>query len=243
RAGADDAAIEIIDELRRARRRAGGDLDDVLQAMLAVAGIDALRAVADEELLVEPEPGGLLQDGHADFLGRARVDGGFIDDDVAGGKHAAHGAPRRFQRPHVGQLVAVHRRRHGDDVDIAALDAGDIRGEPEMPAGFQFLARYLAGAVDALAQFPDALRIDVEGGRGIPPSEGDREGQVDIAKPYHADARVLDPEVLAVFDAHKCSWVSRRRRVKENGSGPVRRNVFSREGASIQRNALSSAPR
>src|SRR3546814_1435406 len=52
-AGGDDAGVERVDEVGRFRRRAGGDLEDGLQPVLAVAGVDPLGAVAGEEVLVE----------------------------------------------------------------------------------------------------------------------------------------------------------------------------------------------
>src|SRR3546814_8394249 len=52
-AGGDDAGVERVDEVGRFRRRAGGDLEDGLQPVLAVAGIDPFGAVAGEEVLVE----------------------------------------------------------------------------------------------------------------------------------------------------------------------------------------------
>lgn len=69
-AGLNDAVIESVDEIGRLRRRTGRYLNDVGKAMLLVAGIDALRAVADKELLVEAEAGCPLQDGNADLLRR-----------------------------------------------------------------------------------------------------------------------------------------------------------------------------
>ena len=89
RAGGDDAAVQRIDEVGGLGRRAGGHLGDVGQAALAVAGIDALGAVADEEIVVEAQAGGALEFGHADFLGRAGIDGGFVDHHVAALEHAA----------------------------------------------------------------------------------------------------------------------------------------------------------
>src|SRR5690606_17432819 len=63
RTGADDAPIQRINERGRLRRGAGGDLDDVRQAPARIAGIDTLRAVADEEIAVEHQPGYFLQYG------------------------------------------------------------------------------------------------------------------------------------------------------------------------------------
>jgi hypothetical protein len=53
------------------------------QPVLLVAGVDALGAVAREEIHVELEPRDTLEDRHADFLGAARVDRGLVDHHVA----------------------------------------------------------------------------------------------------------------------------------------------------------------
>jgi hypothetical protein len=47
--------------------------------MFAVAGIDALRRIADEEIPPPLHSGMLLDDGDADLFGSARIDGGFED--------------------------------------------------------------------------------------------------------------------------------------------------------------------
>ena len=83
RAGGDDAAIQLIHEIGHFGRGAGGDLLDAGQAVLLVARIDALGAVAGEEILVELQARNLLEDRDADFFGAARVDGGFVNDHVA----------------------------------------------------------------------------------------------------------------------------------------------------------------
>ena len=83
--------VQRVDEIGDFRRRAGGDLPDRRQAMFLVARIDALGAVAGEEILVELEAGDALEDRHADFLGAARIDGGFVDHDVALLQHLADG--------------------------------------------------------------------------------------------------------------------------------------------------------
>src|ERR1700681_4796988 len=55
RAGGHDRAVELVDEDRRGPRRAGRDLADRAQTMFLVTGIDALRAVADKEISIEPQ--------------------------------------------------------------------------------------------------------------------------------------------------------------------------------------------
>ncbi len=60
-AGLDDRLVQCGDLLQRLGRVAGHDLDDVRQHVLAVARIDALGAVADEEIALPLQPGGLLE--------------------------------------------------------------------------------------------------------------------------------------------------------------------------------------
>ena len=84
-----------------------------------VARIDSLGRVAREEVLVELEARGLLQLGYADVLGGTRKDGGLVDDDIAGLQHGAHGAAGSNEGGEIGTLGVVHRRRYGDDVEVA----------------------------------------------------------------------------------------------------------------------------
>ena len=51
--------------------------------MHLVAGIDALRAVADVEITLNLRPETFSSTGTQIFFGGAGVDGGFVDDDVA----------------------------------------------------------------------------------------------------------------------------------------------------------------
>ena len=66
------AAVQLVDELRGFGRRARGDLADGRQAMLLVARVDALGAVAGEEILVELQARDALEDRHAHLFGAAR---------------------------------------------------------------------------------------------------------------------------------------------------------------------------
>jgi len=58
-----------------------------------------------------------LQQGDADFLGAAGVDGGFVDDHIAGAEQAADGFAGAFERGQVRPFVAVDRGGNGDDAD------------------------------------------------------------------------------------------------------------------------------
>jgi len=80
--GGDDASVQGVDEVGNLGGGTGGYLLDRGQPVFFVAGIDALRAVADEEIPVELEFGYPLQDGDADLLRSAGVDRGLVDDNV-----------------------------------------------------------------------------------------------------------------------------------------------------------------
>ena len=83
--------VQRVDEVGHFGRRARGDLEDRRQAVLLVARVDALRAVAGEEVLVELQARDALEDRHADLFGAAGIDGGFVDHDVALLQHLADG--------------------------------------------------------------------------------------------------------------------------------------------------------
>ena len=55
---------------------------------------------------------------HAIFLDRARIDRGFVDDDIALLQHAANGLRRRQHGAQIGPVRVVDRRRHGHDIEI-----------------------------------------------------------------------------------------------------------------------------
>ena len=100
--------------------------------MLMVAGIDALRAVADPEILVAHERRLAFEYRHADFLGSARVDRALVDHDVAGFENGSDRSACRLERADVRTLVLVDRRRHGHDVRVAATDVVERRGEAQV---------------------------------------------------------------------------------------------------------------
>ena len=99
-AGRDHALVDGVDDVERLGRVAGDDLQDVVEAALLVAGVDALGRVADVEVGLPFEAGRLLEDGDADVLGDAGIDGGFVDDDVAlleGLAERGRGLPQRLE--------------------------------------------------------------------------------------------------------------------------------------------------
>ena len=91
RAGGDDAGIKRVDGICGGGSRSAGHLQDGGEAMRLIAGIDALRAVAGEEIAVEGEAADPLENGNAIFLGAAGIDRRFIDYDGAGAQRCADG--------------------------------------------------------------------------------------------------------------------------------------------------------
>ena len=202
RAGLDDRAVELVDELGRLRRRAGRDLADRRQPVLAVARVDALRAVAGVEVLVELESRLLFEDRHADLLGAAREHGGLVDHDVAALQDLAHRLAGALEWRQVRPLVGVDRRRHGDDVDAAGLEVPELRAEPQALRRGQLLRLDLERAVLAAAQLRDAIRVDVEADRVVALAELDRERQTDVTEAEHADAAVPQRQLGRLLTRH-----------------------------------------
>src|SRR3546814_6728964 len=71
-------------------------------------------------------------DGHAHFLGGARIDGRFVDDDVAPLQIAADRLARRLQRREHGPLVHVDRGGDSHDVEVSVPQRVRIGRESEM---------------------------------------------------------------------------------------------------------------
>ena len=74
-----------------------------------VAGIDSLRTVADEKILVEFESGAFLKKRHAKFFSRARIHRRFVDDRVAFFDNTADQVMLAF-RNGVSTAGGCHRR-------------------------------------------------------------------------------------------------------------------------------------
>ena len=82
-AGCDDLVVEGIYQVGNFRRGARSDFFDSGDAVLLVAGADALGAVASVEVLVELEVREIFEHRVTIFFGATGVNGGLVDDDVA----------------------------------------------------------------------------------------------------------------------------------------------------------------
>ena len=125
-------------------------------------GIDALRAVAGVKIHVELQAGVGFQHRHAVFFGRAGIDRRFVNDDVALLQNLADGRRRLDQRREVGALVLVDRRRHGDDIDVAVGEIGEIGGVMQPRRLAQFFVADFERRVMAGFERGDARGVDVE---------------------------------------------------------------------------------
>ena len=79
-----DQFVDARHAVERLRVHAGHDLLYLRQTVFLVAGIDALRAVADLEIPSADQPGFPFEDGRADLLRHARIHRGLEDHDRAG---------------------------------------------------------------------------------------------------------------------------------------------------------------
>ncbi|MPN45581.1 hypothetical protein SDC9_193148 [bioreactor metagenome] len=94
--------------------------------MLLVAGVDALGAVAAEEVAVEFHAAVLFDYRDALFLGTSRVDGAFEHHDRAFFKHFSDGFAGAVQRSQVRIVELVHRGWNGNDDHVAVGEHGRI---------------------------------------------------------------------------------------------------------------------
>src|SRR3569623_1828296 len=210
RAGRDDAAIHGVDIVSDFRRGARGHLDYGVDAVLLIARVDALGAVADEEGLIEFEARLALDDGHAVFLGAARVHGGFIHHHVVLLEGLDDRVARADERVQVRTAVAVARRRHGDDVEVAVFQGRHIGGHGEAGRGLQLVRLDLERAVAARVEFGDARLVDVEAHHRQLLAELHRERQPHVTQADHANLGLADIEhselPLQANSIDPCRW-------------------------------------
>jgi len=210
-AGGDDLAVEGVDDGGDLWRGAAGDFFDGGQAVVVVAGVDAFGAVAAVEAVgggrgwrhdwtlerprglprsrvgagwgVEIGQAGVTgEDGGAVVVGAAGVDGGFVDDQIAGFEDLADGFGRFEQGRQVGAFVVIDRGGHGDDEDAAGAQGLRVAGDLEVAGGGQGVRGDLAGAVVPGLEFGNARGVDVEADHRAVLAEFDRQRQADVAE-------------------------------------------------------------
>jgi hypothetical protein len=89
--------------------------------MLLVSGIDALGRIADEEVLLPLLPRHALELGNAYLLSSSGVHRGLEHDGRERLKVRRHKPAGREERPEVGEVRLVDRRRHGDHDHVRRL--------------------------------------------------------------------------------------------------------------------------
>ena len=222
----DDLGVEGVHKLGRRRGGAGGDLEDVRQAVLVVARVDALGGVAQPEVGVDAQPRLGFEDRSTDLLGGARVDRRLVDHHVAGCQRAPDGAARGLQRREVRPTEPVDGGRDGHDVDVHVGESGRVRAEGQaagrgcrrLGTGGQAAGQgrsevsigHLQRAVVAAAQLRHPRRVDVEPDHGQDLGELHGNGQPHIAQADHGHA-----------DRYR---IRQRRAPRCGGSGRVRRS-------------------
>lgn len=190
-AGGDDGGVQVVDGVRHFRGGAGGHLLDGGDPVFLVARVDALRAVAGEEVLVEGEPGDPLQHRHAVFLGGAGVDGGLVDHDVAFFQGIADGLGGADQGRQVRPAVPVDGGGHGDDVDVAVLEVVGVGAEGQAAGFRQLLIGHFQGAVVAVLQGADTPGVDVEPHHRAVFTKFHGQRQADVAEADHGQFEVF----------------------------------------------------
>ena len=155
--------------------------------MRLVARVDAFRAVAAEEVLVELQAAEFLQHRHAHFLGAAGVNGTFVHHDIAALQHLAERLRGLHQRGEVRALVLVDGRGHRDDEEGALLQRGQVRRVFQLRGALQLCLRDFQRAVFAGLQFGNAPLVDVETDRGEILPEFHSQRETDIAETDDAD--------------------------------------------------------
>jgi hypothetical protein len=137
--------------LQRLGRVAADDLQDLGQRVLLVARVDALGAVADEEVLLPLQARLALQHRDADLLGGAGVDGRFVDDGGALLHVPADAGAGADQRAEVGDVRLVHRRGHGDDDHVGLGQHRRVVGVDGCVAAGLLVLEFARGVGAALA--------------------------------------------------------------------------------------------
>ena len=186
----DHALVYMNDHVKRGAVPGRHDLYDIGKRVLPVTRIDAFRGIAQVEIRAAHEARFPLQYRCADLFGSARIDGGFIDDDIVALDDASEHLRCGSQGPHVRVFRIVYRRRYGHDVKIGLLELPAVRGENDLRRR-QFVRGNLPGAVLPLFQFRNAPFIDIKPDHLIQAAERDGHGQADVAHADNGDFPVL----------------------------------------------------
>ena len=164
-AGGDDAAVDRGDALERLGRVARDDLDDLRQRVLLVARVDALGRVADEEVASSMQARVLLEDGHADLLGGAGIDGRLVDDGRAAFQVAADRSLAPSSGAKSGWCASSIGVGTATTMKSASRSAAGSVGDRKPRRRTQLLGAHFAGRIDELAIGLDLRGRQVEADR------------------------------------------------------------------------------
>ncbi|MNN30911.1 hypothetical protein D3C81_1445750 [compost metagenome] len=126
-------------------------LADAVQGVVLVAGVDAFGRKTHMKVFLPAQARMLLEDGDADFLGRARVHGGLVDDDGAAPHVAADGRAGAGQGREIGIVRAVDGRGHGHDDEIGQFQLGRIAADAQPLRRAQLFGAHFTGRIDMAA--------------------------------------------------------------------------------------------
>ncbi len=126
--------------------------------MLAVAGVDPLRRVADEEVLLPLHPRLALENRNAHLLGRAGIDGRLVDDHRAALQITTDRDARSHERREVRVVRVVYRRRHGHHDEVCLFQGSCIGGRLQQRGGPEVRRADLASGIDMASV---GLHLDV----------------------------------------------------------------------------------
>ena len=182
--GSHDRLIQFSNCFERCRIIAGHHFQDGGQAVLLVARVDALRGVADVEILRPLQAGQLFQHRDADFLGGAGIHRRFVHDDGALLHVLADRGRSAHQRPEVGRVGIVDRRRDRYHNVIGLGQRGRVVGDVQLGCFAQFRFRHFAGRVAELAVILNLGLGQVETDGLAFLTELYRQGQAHITEAY-----------------------------------------------------------
>ena len=189
---------QLVD-LRHALQRLGvhpaDDLPDVLQAVLFVAGVDALGGVAHLEVRAALQPGLLLEDGHADLLGHAGIDRALEDHHRARLEVPAQDAAGALDGGEVGRVVVVDRRGHRHDVEARLAELRLVGGELHR-RGLDGVVAHLVRGVHARPVQRDLRGVQVEAHDVDLPGEGHRDRHAHVAQAHQRELRLAFQQLL-----------------------------------------------
>jgi hypothetical protein len=157
-----------------------------IERVLLVAGVDPLRRITELEVGAR-ETRDAREDRPAHVLRDAGIDGRLVDDDVALLERFADGLGRTHHRGEVGDVVAVDRRRDGDDEERRVRKLRRIGRHLEL-ALLEDVLRDLVVPVVAARELRHLARVDVEadGSRELR-RERERDRQPNVSEPYDRD--------------------------------------------------------